>query len=1095
MTFNNFRGENDMAHYGNWPKKLERKLKEHWLKAKGDRDKFQELVLADDVLIKEKEWDACNRKARRMGFFKKAKMSKRYVFSQLDKEQLEELKKMLADNNIGFKEIIQKCSEFNLTVTEQQLRNFARSCDIKINKEKPGRKPLHASETAGNRDASEIQDLLDGLQSGALTEQKFLDALIDRREANQISCVLFLEHLVGELKGYWEIILKLLSEKRAIRASDLLPLIEAKNKRIRITDKIAKHKQNIIKGVLTKFVEWGVLYPFKTGTYYSYVCNLPGFHSPEETFKLVPDGVKRAVQHVFDSMVQVGKKPKPLTLDSLAKEFEGKIGASLLSSLLDYYIEKGVVECKKGNYYLTQAGATYGLDEQSLKTFSAATLENQLFLEDERSTMIVTLDEAEKALAEEMRKKTVVPIVLNELAGKDSVRITFLAEVLFGNQFTDLGLLNYILPRIKADVIVVSGLVQGVFAGLRVDKRRILSEAFGRIGTQYALAGELNRKLEQIARTKVIDISGDDDWEHAVSVARLLQLGEGKWWNYGMSTSSLSTELKRRLAISEYYKKLDIQWERVGIYQRRFYRSLLNADEVEQIIGVHKSEYRLIIEILIAKRKNFSYPKDYEEVVNVEALFGDIGKRVVTPDPAPIMIGDKEIKVVHNVAFSDITQYVDPMLPPEMIMRNLAARGVKLPFALVNCHQEKFGAHYLQGHWLINLPGMQNTATSSRFDMKTFNTRVLSSKSLRQETFRKEPVTPGVMDLDLLKDGRTRFHFWNNKIREKIEAQKSEPEVSESVCLLTDLQHGSITMCPELEIAFTDYCLYDQGSTRLWLNGDIIQGINYFQTFAENRPYRLVSIDSQQRFTDKILSPLIFNAPNLKDFFAWLGNHEYNTFGSNISGVNHLAFLEFKLQGYLEGMKMAGKDALLKNAFTISRIRMLNSHNPYGDIVNWPYFTDTVAGFKAALSHMWRFRGRGRTPIHEASRWMRGMAKTASDIDIMFGGHVHSFWMGMEAEKLMVQLAASASLSGYEMGLGVMSTVLFTRAIFSNRNGITIEVVPWQFLENYKLQSPIYKGKEELLKRPKRGTLEYKYGKMSPYIEGVIDELTQYREV
>lgn len=176
MTFNNFRGENDMAHYGNWPKKLERKLKEHWLKAKGDRDKFQELVLADEVLIKEKEWDACNRKARRMGFFKKAKMSKRYVFSQLDKEQLEELKKMLADNNIGFKEIIQKCSEFNLTVTEQQLRNFARSCDIKINKEKPGRKPLHASETAGNRDASEIQDLLDGLQSGALTEQKFLDA-------------------------------------------------------------------------------------------------------------------------------------------------------------------------------------------------------------------------------------------------------------------------------------------------------------------------------------------------------------------------------------------------------------------------------------------------------------------------------------------------------------------------------------------------------------------------------------------------------------------------------------------------------------------------------------------------------------------------------------------------------------------------------------------------------------------------------------------------------------------------------------------------------------------------------------------------------
>ncbi len=1086
-----------MANHGNWSREDQQRLKRLLVKSGKNRDRFKELVMADKK-FKKKGWGACEQKAIRMHFFEQTPLSERFVFSNLERTQLEELKKTLADDNIGWEEIKQKFPGF----TEKQFQNLANRCGIKINKEKSGRKAAEkfgavASDSKNNlsEERIKIQDLLDGLQKKTLTEQKFLDTLIERKEANQISCALFLEHLVGELKGYWEIILKLLLERRVIRASDLLPLIEAKNKRIKITDKITEHKKNIIKGVLTKFVEWGILYPFKTGTYYSYVCNLPGFYPPEETFKLVPDGVKRAVQHTFDSMVQVGKKPKPLTLDFLAEEFEGKIGADLLSSLLDYYVTKGVVETKKGNFCLTQAGATYGLDEQSLKTFSAATLENQLFLEGERSTTIVTLDEAEKVLAEEMRNKTVVPIVLDELAGKDSVKIAFLAEVLFGNQNTDLSLLNYILPRTEADVIVVSGLVQGVFAGLKVDKRRILSEAFGKIGTQYALAGELNRKLEQIATTRVIDISGDDDWEHAVSVARLLQLGEGKWWNYGVSTSSLSTELKRRLAIAEYYKKLGIQWERVIIYQRRIHRSLLNADEVEQIIGVHKSEYRLIIEILVAKRNNFSYPKDYEKVVNVEALFGNVGKRIVTPDPAPIIIGDKEIKVVHNVAFSDITQYVDPMLPPEMILRNLAARGVKLPFALVYCHQERFGAYYLQGHWLIGLPGMQNTATSSRFDMKTFSTRVLSSKSLRQETFRKEPVTPGVMDLEILKDGRTRFHFWNNKIREKVESQKSEPEVSEGVCLLTDLQHGSITMCPELEIAFTDYSLYGCKDTRLWLNGDIIQGTNYFQTFSENRPYRMVSIDSQQRFTDKILSPLIFNAPSLRDFFAWLGNHEYNTFGSNISGVNHLAFLEFKLQGYLEGLKMAGKDTPLRNALTINRIRMLNSHNPYGDIVNWPYFTDTVAGFKAALSHMWRFCGRGRTPIHEASRWMRGMAKTASDIDIMFGGHVHSFWMGMEAEKLMVQLAAAAGLSGYEMGLGVMSTVLFTRVIFSNRNGITIEVVPWQFLENYKLQCPTYKGKEELLKRPKRGSLEYKYGKMSPYIEGMIDELTQYREV
>ncbi len=1085
-----------MAFHGNWPKEDKKRFRELLIKSGKNRDRFKELVMADKK-FKKKGWGACQQMAIRMGLFEKAPMSERFVFSNLKEGQLEELKEILTRCGIG-PEVKQKFPGF----TEKQFRNFANRQDIKLNKERLGikaaeRSGVTASGSQNNlgEEKIKIRDLLDGLQKKTLTEQKFLDALIERREADQISCALFLEHLVGELKGYWEIILKLLSEKRVIRASDILPLIEAKNKRIKITDKIAKHKNNIIKGVLTKFVEWGALYPFKTGTYYSYACNLPDFYPPEETFKLVPDGVKRAVQHVFDSMVQLGKKPKPLTLDFLAKEFEGKIGTDLLSSLLDYYVSKGVVDTKKGNFYLTQAGAIYGLDEQSIKTFDAATLENQLFLEEEKSPAAVSLDEAEKVLAKEMQEKTVAPIYLDKLADKDCIKVASFAEVLWGNQFTDAGLLKFVLPRVEADVIIASGLVQGVFSGLKVDKRRILSKALGKIGVEYALAGEFNKRLEEIAQVKVINVNGDDDWEHAVGVARILQLGEGKWWNYGMSTSSLSTELKRRLAIAEYYKKLQIQWETIIPYQYRIGRSLLNADEVEQAMGVHKSEYRLIIEILVAERNNFDYPKDYEKVVNVEALFGNVGKRIVTPDPACIMIGDKEIRIVHNIAFSDITQYVDPMLPPEMIMRNLAARGVKLPFVWVFCHQEKFGAYYLQNHWLINLPGVQNTLLSAEQRMNTFNTRILSSKSLRQNTFRKEPVTPGMVDLEILKDGRVRYHLWNNRIREKVESQRSEPEVSEGVCLLTDLQHGSITMCPELEIAFVDYSLYGCKDTRLWLNGDIIQGTNYFQTFSENRPYRMVSIDSQQRFTDKILSPLIFNAPNLRDFFAWLGNHEWNTFGSNISGVNHLAFLEFKLQGYLEGLKMAGKDTPLRNALTINRIRMLNSHNPYGDIVNWPYFTDTVAEFKAALSHMWRFRGRGRTPIHEASRWMRGMAKTASDIDVMFGGHVHSFWMGMEAEKLMVQLAASASLSGYEMGLGVMSTVLFTRAIFSNRNGITIEVVPWQFLENYKLQCPAYKGKEELLKRPKRDSLEYKYGKMSPFIEGVIDELTQYREV
>jgi len=130
-----------MADHGNWPKKLEKRLKGHCLKAEGDRDKFKELVLADEVLMKEKELDVCKKKARRMGFFKEAKLSKRYVFShQLDEEELKELDRMLADDNIGWPEIEKKFPGFKIS----QFRNRAKIERININKGKPDKKAAEA---------------------------------------------------------------------------------------------------------------------------------------------------------------------------------------------------------------------------------------------------------------------------------------------------------------------------------------------------------------------------------------------------------------------------------------------------------------------------------------------------------------------------------------------------------------------------------------------------------------------------------------------------------------------------------------------------------------------------------------------------------------------------------------------------------------------------------------------------------------------------------------------------------------------------------------------------------------------------------------
>ena len=179
---------------------------------------------------------------------------------------------------------------------------------------------------------------------------------------------------------------------------------------------------------------------------------------------------------------------------------------------------------------------------------------------------------------------------------------------------------------------------------------------------------------------------------------------------------------------------------------------------------------------------------------------------------------------------------------------------------------------------------------------------------------------------------------------------------------------------------------------------------------------------------------------------------------------------------------------------TVSRVRWVDTHNPQGDIVNWPFFADTICGFKVAIQHMWQPFG-GKDTASDAITWLKNMARAARSIDVLLGGHKHSVYMAQVADKLAVSSGAAAGQSGYELQRGLMSTVVFTLIEFSNRKGITVEFVPWEFLEKYKFQSPAYKGKDELFVRPAPGTKEYKQGKMAPYIENMIDELTQYLEV
>ena len=142
-----------------------------------------------------------------------------------------------------------------------------------------------------------------------------------------------------------------------------------------------------------------------------------------------------------------------------------------------------------------------------------------------------------------------------------------------------------------------------------------------------------------------------------------------------------------------------------------------------------------------------------------------------------------------------------------------------------------------------------------------------------------------------------------------------------------------------------------------------------------------------------------------------------------------------------------------------------------------------------AVQHVWQPWGGGRTPVDAQIKWLTNMAGAAKNIDVMFGGDKHSFWVSLVAETLLLQMPGLIDQSGYELARGLTPLSLFCMVEFSNKDGITVEMIPPAFLEEYQCISPFYKDKNDVLVRPKPGSHEYQYGFDSPYIHQIEEEV------
>lgn len=906
---------------------------------------------------------------------------------------------------------------------------------------------------------------------------------IKAREAKVTTVEEFVNNLTGQLESYWKPLSSYLEKNRKIRNQEAANILPLKSKDINI-------RKNSARGILNKFVEWEILSAFgmidqiEGGTHIEYFCNLPGFYEPKEAEGLMSTDKKVIILQAFGA--------KTLTLYELSQ----KVGMSegLLREIMDAYVE-GDIAVKKGKerYRLSRAMIQMGVSEESIQALSLFDAQRLLREKKEEESLRDLPETLEGCLdlMDEAREKITIKPTLIKING-DCLDISFIGNVRFGNYFIDgkfvKKAVSFLEEKIKPNIIVAGGsLIQGDFDGYQSDRKRenIPDAGLNTLGAQIEVYEKLIKRLEGAATDRVFCQLGIEEWKIAMQKAIQVVADYS-----GITLSGLGTyaiEKVKRIYGDDVMHYLIMQGEIVVPYMYRIGRKLLEAEKVAELIGDSHDEILLIIFILLFKEFGKPIPKKYNKVVNFEALDGDLkdSKRKISPDnlllQLPKQFNNRTVQIITNSSFSDITQALDPLRTLEENLKDLQSQNVKVSDFVFDFNAEKFVATVLNGGTFVcGLPGCHNIELLGNHMIKSAHSRIINARSHRQITVRREITKPGIFNVKILQDGRIRFQYVNNRIFDIIEANQNQPEITEKLCYVSDIQIGSITAREEWFIKFLDYALYVWGATHLLINGDLIHGYHYPRFASENRPICLVSVDAQKYFTREILRPL-FPAPYLKHIDIVLGNHDADIWGADITGRNDLEFLQMFLE---ELYRHANKDVDVVNW---SRIRHMGSPNFDGDPMNVPFaWRENVAGgYSYGAQHTWLPFGGGRTPLDKQRRWYKNMGNAARGMDVSFGGHNHIFYAGDLNQKFMFQCPGILGGSGYEFARGLMPHSLACLFTFSNKTGIEVELIPMIWLEKYNCVSEYYASKNKDLRRPSPlnpNDRRYIHGENAPYI-------------
>ncbi len=848
-----------------------------------------------------------------------------------------------------------------------------------------------------------------------------------------------------------EALTKLVTNKRIVTAANLT---EALKRSLKETQQL-----------LCRLVQNGVLCVCRNEAKEKiYFATIAGVYTDKEVFTLLPARVRGRLDR--EILKRVAEEEQGHRSRTAFRTFGKRLGLAdqLTDQYLSYLVTQQAIVLRGQAFARQKALNVRDFSPETFARIVALAAENReraeenlKELEDKRPDFSkLSLDAMIRYQEEDLTNKVAPPMTFDR-----PLRIAYINLALIGHQATDYGYLlakvdeiRTRIPERKPDLVVLHGLFSGPYLHIQVNRKKTLVERLRKMSAQISWMG---KTLETLGLPWIYVLGSAEDQLIVREYAMKATFEDLRLGGLGLSAEVMQNVARQQkvMTLAEYEKNERLEQHVIYPYILRTMKPLRNAQEMLEQFGIEEPERKLVARAGKALRHKRPLDPDALRVLDIVRLQDTSNERVV--ESLRLKYPGLSLKVASYITQSDSAIYKEPLKHLREYIRKAFTSGEPLediPDVMVVCNDGVFGMAFIPpglfgpskrtGTFAITLPGLQNDEQVKNLgayhgDVK--QDRVAKAKK------RDRIVRPGTIEHE-----GTAEHFYltvdNSKFL-SIRKNWKGPTERSKIAMVNDVQIGLDQAWVSLMIHYMDYALCHEGADRLWLMGDLVNGVNYLGAMSHNTKANLPGIGQQLKALQYILKGFWNRgcSPKLQQVRIADGNHEWNSPAkTHFADIRHLQVIHD-----VGELMLPEVDWRYCTKIKIGN-RGVSVFNPMG--------TDTFCGLRFAYSHLWSGkRMQGAIPTGEQKSW--ATAHGARDIDWMVAGHQASAYMEQLGDKIHMVIPGFEDPTDFTISMHQAQNVMASIIHVSTdvHEPPRIEFLTRAFLENYKPVSPLLRGK------------------------------------